>query len=613
MRLKMLFISSVVHRVFKQICLILGVVLLAACANNQRIYEEANVAFRDDNYASARQGYEHYLQGKVDNISDDRTKLVLGRMYLLGLGGDQDFNKAVRYLEQVHISINMYEAKHLLADIYLNGYGVKKDVVRAIELYKMAGSKRASLDLAMLYLDGVEVPKSVDKTLRIVNDTVKSLGRENDDLFDLFYHFGYLEYCQESFDAVIAVNRGGCLNKDDKSLIESSQALWQQRDKKSENFAAEFVIRLYLATVNKKHDELLAWFHWAATQGQALGQRVLGVAYLQGNGVEQDHRKAMYWIEKAAAQGEPSATFIMGRLALSPLAEKGEAAVPDYHSAKDFFKLAARKGHSDAILMLANMYLNPPKGLDRNIQKGFKWLEVGVKNGDKRAKHKLADAYFNDDFGMSDKHPAAMEMYQELYYHEDDIKAAYHLGIHHALGSKTIRKDEMSAHDWLTEAAEKDYLPAKLALANYLIVIDRPERAAEWREKIVYLDLTKVSASDAKAIVQQQYKQAMYYYNKKNPKHDISKTVRLLTMASKAKSHKAQAFLGLMYYEGKDIPKDLDKAYKWLSSWDLQKTRAINKLPPDASGWNTVTVGMAYSNEKASSALLNLTLQRYKP
>lgn len=49
-----------------------------------------------------------------------------------------------------------------------------------------------------------------------------------------------------------------------------------------------------------------------ANQGDAEAQYNLGVAYYNGEGVEQSHSKAVYWWKKAAEQGDEKAQYNLG-------------------------------------------------------------------------------------------------------------------------------------------------------------------------------------------------------------------------------------------------------------------------------------------------------------
>ena len=49
-----------------------------------------------------------------------------------------------------------------------------------------------------------------------------------------------------------------------------------------------------------------------ARQGDPIAQYELAVAYLKGEGLEQDNKQAFFWIEKSAEQGNQKAQFGLG-------------------------------------------------------------------------------------------------------------------------------------------------------------------------------------------------------------------------------------------------------------------------------------------------------------
>jgi len=56
----------------------------------------------------------------------------------------------------------------------------------------------------------------------------------------------------------------------------------------------------------------VAWFHKAATQGNAAAQYHLGWMYEDGLGVPKDDGQAMAWYQKAATQGNAAARNHLG-------------------------------------------------------------------------------------------------------------------------------------------------------------------------------------------------------------------------------------------------------------------------------------------------------------
>lgn len=101
----------------------------------------------------------------------------------------------------------------------------------------------------------------------------------------------------------------------------------------------------------------------AAEAGDANAQNILGAAYDDGNGVEQDHDLARQWWERAAAQDFSKALFNLGEFWLH--GRPGFA--PDYDKAGALFERAMEQDNADAIGNLGYMY---ELGLGREVDYG---------------------------------------------------------------------------------------------------------------------------------------------------------------------------------------------------------------------------------------------------
>ncbi|WP_087025231.1 tetratricopeptide repeat protein [Thaumasiovibrio subtropicus] len=82
------------------------------------------------------------------------------------------------------------------------------------------------------------------------------------------------------------------------------------------------------------------WLRAAINQDMAAQKRV-AFCYQTGNGVEKDKRKAIYWIERAAEQGDVESQFLAGKLHLGGCAN--DAAV-----AYSWFSIACANGYATA-------------------------------------------------------------------------------------------------------------------------------------------------------------------------------------------------------------------------------------------------------------------------
>lgn len=87
-----------------------------------------------------------------------------------------------------------------------------------------------------------------------------------------------------------------------------------------------------------------------AMQDNPAAQTQLGDLYMQGQGVDQSHERAMLWYRQAARQNDARAQFNLGNMYLL-----GEGVLQDDETARDWYALAAAQGHAGARNNLENL------------------------------------------------------------------------------------------------------------------------------------------------------------------------------------------------------------------------------------------------------------------
>lgn len=87
----------------------------------------------------------------------------------------------------------------------------------------------------------------------------------------------------------------------------------------------------------------VAWFRAAASQGHAIAQLNLGIAYLKGTGAPADMHEYVAWLKRAALQGEAEASLLPGAV----LAEAGSP-IHDDVEAYAWFTVAVAQGEGVA-------------------------------------------------------------------------------------------------------------------------------------------------------------------------------------------------------------------------------------------------------------------------
>ena len=88
----------------------------------------------------------------------------------------------------------------------------------------------------------------------------------------------------------------------------------------------------------------MAAYKVGAEAGDALSQHQVGFMYSEGHGVAVDYQQARRWLEKAAAQDQPSA---VSQLAL--LYFEGKGVTPSWRRARELWERAIGLGHSKAV------------------------------------------------------------------------------------------------------------------------------------------------------------------------------------------------------------------------------------------------------------------------
>ena len=156
--------------------------------------------------------------------------------------------------------------------------------------------------------------------------------------------------------------------------------------------------------VKEGYKRAVFWYERAARQGNATAQTNLGRMYFEGRGVKKDYEEAFYWFAKAVRQENSTAQVYLGKMY-----EEGKGVKKDYDKALHWYGRAAHQGDSIAQTDLGRMYLDG-KGVEKDYEKAFYWFK------------KAADG------GL--------------------VEAFYHVGMMYANG-RGVSKDDVQAYKWL--------------------------------------------------------------------------------------------------------------------------------------------------------------------
>jgi len=119
-----------------------------------------------------------------------------------------------------------------------------------------------------------------------------------------------------------------------------------------------------------------------ATAGNAKAELVVGLKYLDGDGVAPNEADAAKWLERAAEQGMAVAQYRLGTMY-----ERGRGVPTDAAKAVHWYQLAAQAGNRKAMHNLAVAYASGT-GTAKNMPEAARWFSKAAALG-------LADSEFN--------------------------------------------------------------------------------------------------------------------------------------------------------------------------------------------------------------------------
>ena len=330
-----------------------------------------------------------------------------------------------------------------------------------------------------------------------------------------------------------------------------------------------------------ENDFARTWWEKAAAQGSPDAAYNLGVLYDHGHGdglgVEERTSAAAGWYLKAASKGMREAQNNYGRY-LESTGHHGEAMT--------WYEKAAAQEHAGAMHNIAMMYLDGV-GSERNLAKAREWWTRAAELGYEKANECLKETEGYGHDGLLDG------LVKKANGGCGDM--AWELGSHYYHGTGGVEKDkELSLH-WVERAAELGHVEAQAYL-------DRNSRS---RGNFNTDDLVK-KANDGCGDAA--WKLASHYYygtggvekHKELWRHwleraaelghveaqahlasmlrsegDYDTARKMFEKAAAAGSSRAEYGLGLIYWQGCGVPRNVSTAVEFLRS-------AASKGDPDA-------------------------------
>jgi TPR repeat protein len=199
-----------------------------------------------------------------------------------------------------------------------------------------------------------------------------------------------------------------------------------------------------------------------ASDGDDEAQLILGLMYLDGEGVKKNINEALKWLTKSAEKGNVNAQLLLGKLYFDGVGvnvKKKDA------KAFEWFCKAAEQGDVNAQLIVGHL-LYEGKGVTKNANEAFKWFEEAAEQNEVNAQFIVSRMYFNGE-GIHQSNKKASKWIRRAAEngHPD---AQFILGRMYAKGEGVKRKNAEEAIKWFKKAADQGHLEAGIITEIYV-------------------------------------------------------------------------------------------------------------------------------------------------
>lgn len=302
-----------------------------------------------------------------------------------------------------------------------------------------------------------------------------------------------------------------------------------------------------------------------------------------------DYKTAFQHFLRAAEQGDVEGQYRVGRCYT-----KGEGVDKDFTQAFAWYQKSADAGYADALLELGHCYYKG-RGIEKDGAKAIESYQKAIEKGNLKAYASLGWGHIEGSTFPQDL-PLAIQYLQKGATLGEKL-AQYNLGYCYH-GGRGVKKDFPKAVFWFKKSAEQGFALAQFSLATCYFTGD------------VKISSTPVRpGQSSKTITGQNYSAAVIWYRK----------------AAEQGYLPAQISLGVCYYNGLGVPKDMAQAAKlWADAAEKDDNDAQYRLatcyqngtgvPQDSSQANYwFKKSAANGNKKASAELKLQNLQKLIP
>lgn len=173
------------------------------------------------------------------------------------------------------------------------------------------------------------------------------------------------------------------------------------------DLAAQYL--LAIAYVDHSEDKkYIQWLQKSADAGFVIAQSDLGAAFVSGDTVKPNLKKAVHYLTLAAEQNNAEAQYVLGELY-----HEGKGVKKSFQKAESLLKLAAQQNHEHALVHLGMMF-ELGQGVEKDYKKAVEYYEKASELGSVQVLEYLAEIYEAGGYSLEKNLPKA-QYYSELW------------------------------------------------------------------------------------------------------------------------------------------------------------------------------------------------------
>lgn len=280
---------------------------------------------------------------------------------------------------------------------------------------------------------------------------------------------------------------------------------------KYDNEVAQAYLGLFFErgiSVEKNYEMAAKWYNKAAIKGNSFAQYSLGVLYLNGNGVSKDYNKALIWLGKSSENEYAPSYYQLGRIYYN-----GFGVEKNLEFAFKWYKKGAEENFPAAQHALSYMYKNG-EGCEKNIVKAYYWIEKSAENDYEDSYYIVGKSYLDG-----------------ICYEADFKKAFYYLN----KGNEAIDIN-------CIEALGDMYYSGLYVEKDINQALELYNRAIDFGNTNLYFKVAKIYEEEGM----------------------VDEAISAYEEGSKNDDVRCDQRLGIIYYNGEGVPRDLEKAMKYI-------------------------------------------------